>query len=42
PTNVNHQNNQIAFSPDGKRLYVGISSATNSGVVWKITPTKTQ
>ena len=33
PTNVNHQNNQIAFSPDGKRLYVGIGSATNSGVV---------
>ena len=33
PTNVNHQNNQIAFSPDGKRFYVGIGSATNSGVV---------
>jgi glucose/arabinose dehydrogenase len=33
PTNVNHQNNQIAFSSDGKRLYVGIGSATNSGVV---------
>ena len=33
PTNVNHQNNQIAFSNDGKRLYVGIGSATNSGVV---------
>ena len=33
PTNINHQNNQIAFSPDGKRLYVGIGSATNSGVV---------
>ncbi len=33
PTNTNHQNNQIAFSPDGKRLYVGIGSATNSGVI---------
>jgi glucose/arabinose dehydrogenase len=33
PTNINHQNNQITFSPDGKRLYVGIGSATNSGVV---------
>jgi glucose/arabinose dehydrogenase len=33
PTNLNHQNNQIAFSPAGKRLYVGIGSATNSGVV---------
>jgi glucose/arabinose dehydrogenase len=33
PTNVNHQNNQIAFSTEGKRLYVGIGSATNSGVV---------
>src|SRR5918993_2176694 len=33
PTNVNHQNNQIAFSNDGKRMYVGIGSATNSGVV---------
>ena len=33
PTNINHQNNQIALSPDGKRLYVGVGSATNSGVV---------
>ena len=33
PTNMNHQNNQIAFSPDNTRLYVGIGSATNSGVV---------
>jgi glucose/arabinose dehydrogenase len=33
PTNGDHQNNQIAFNPDGKRLYVGIGSATNSGVV---------
>lgn len=33
PTNLNHQNNQIAFSPDKKRLFVGIGSATNSGVV---------
>jgi glucose/arabinose dehydrogenase len=30
---LTHPNNQIAFSPDGKRLYVGIGSATNSGVV---------
>jgi glucose/arabinose dehydrogenase len=33
PTNLSHQNNQIAFSPDKKRLYVGIGSATNSGIV---------
>jgi glucose/arabinose dehydrogenase len=33
PSNINHPNNQIAFSPDGKRLYVGVGSATNSGVV---------
>lgn len=33
PSNANHHNNQIAFSPDGKRLYVGIGTATNSGVV---------
>ena len=33
PTNLNHQNNQIAFSPDKKRIYVGVGSATNSGIV---------
>jgi glucose/arabinose dehydrogenase len=33
PSTLTHPNNQIAFSPDGKRLYVGIGSATNSGVV---------
>lgn len=27
-----HHNNQIAFSDDGKKLYVGIGSVTNNGV----------
>ncbi len=31
--NGDHPNNQIAFSPDGKRLFFGTGSATNSGVV---------
>ena len=33
PTRGDHHVNQIAFSPDGDRLYFGIGSATNSGVV---------
>ena len=31
--NGDHPNNQIAFSPDGKRFFFGTGSATNSGVV---------
>ena len=31
--NGDHGNNQIAFSPDGKRFFFGTGSATNSGVV---------
>jgi glucose/arabinose dehydrogenase len=33
PTAGDHHVNQIAFSPDGKRLYFGTGSTTNSGVV---------
>ena len=33
PQNGDHANNQIAFSPDGKRFFFGTGSATNSGVV---------
>ena len=33
PQNGDHGNNQIAFSPDGKRFFFGTGSATNSGVV---------
>jgi|GEM_PF-1862181 len=33
PTGGDHHVNQIAFSPDGDRLYFGVGSATNSGVV---------
>ena len=33
PQNGDHANNQIAFSPDGKRLFFGTGSATNSGIV---------
>ena len=31
--NGDHPNNQIAFSPDGKRFFFGTGSATNSGIV---------
>jgi glucose/arabinose dehydrogenase len=33
PTSGDHHVNQIALSPDGWRLYFGVGSATNSGVV---------
>jgi glucose/arabinose dehydrogenase len=33
PNNGDHLNNQIAFSPDGKRLFFGTGTSTNSGVV---------
>ncbi len=33
PENGDHPNNQIAFSPDGKRLFFGEGTATNSGIV---------
>ena len=33
PTTGDHHVNQIAFSPDGERLYFGTGSATNAGVV---------
>jgi glucose/arabinose dehydrogenase len=33
PENGDHPNNQIAFSPDGKRLFFGTGAATNTGVV---------
>src|SRR5205814_2034985 len=32
PATWDHQNDQLAFGPDGK-LYFGVGSATNSGVV---------
>ena len=33
PQNGDHFNNQIAFSPDGKRLFFGTGTRTNSGVL---------
>ncbi len=33
PENGDHFNNMIAFSPDGKRLFFGTGTRTNSGVV---------
>ena len=33
PSNGDHFNNQIAFSPDGKRLFFGTGTRTNSGVL---------
>ena len=33
PANGDHFNNQIAFSPDGKRLFFGTGTRTNSGVL---------
>ena len=33
PQNGDHPNTQIAFSPDGKRLFFGEGTSTNSGVV---------
>ena len=33
PENGDHFNNQIAFSPDGKRLFFGTGTRTNSGVL---------
>jgi glucose/arabinose dehydrogenase len=33
PQNGDHSNNQIAFSSDGKRLFFGTGTSTNSGVV---------
>jgi glucose/arabinose dehydrogenase len=33
PQNGDHPNNQIAFSSDGKRLFFGTGTSTNSGVV---------
>jgi glucose/arabinose dehydrogenase len=33
PNNGDHPNNQIEFSPDGKRLFFGTGTSTNSGVV---------
>jgi len=33
PSNGDHHNDQIAFSPDGKKLYFGQGTATNSEIV---------
>jgi len=33
PSNGDHHNDQIAFSPDGKKLYFGQGTATNSAIV---------
>ena len=42
PTAGDHQPDQIAFSPDGKRLYFGVGSVTNSGVVSSNDPVNAQ